>query len=406
LGIVSATDQDAAPDGTIELGPHPLVLLGAGASVEAGIPATFDMTNEIVSRVGRMAYNAQIAQALNFVCGALVAYDTASGKSLYGGLDVERVFSAVELLAERRELEVTPFVSSWHPAVDIWDRQRPSSSFDRDLQRSIVEGRLPGAKRTVEELVKAMTGVGSGETYKRLAHQMITELRLIVASRPEHLDYLAPLADAASQLGGLWVATLNYDLAVEQIGAIRGVGVDTGIEDWIDARRWHWDSTQGLKLLKLHGSIDWCWNRAQTEAGHMPMRTVERTSEPESEQRDPVLIFGQRGKLQAEGPFLSLLAEFEYALAKASRLIVIGYSFRDPHINDIVRRWTRSDQSRTIVLVDPTAPDQSGSEEDFRSELILRLKPATWNHEPGLPDRIDVRQLKASEAFAGFACPS
>ena len=85
-----------------------LFLLGAGASAEAGIPTTFEMTRRLVEGIedqGGLHY----AQVLNFVCGALIAHDAAEeGKSPYEGLDVERVFAAVELLAERRDLEVTP----------------------------------------------------------------------------------------------------------------------------------------------------------------------------------------------------------------------------------------------------------------------------------------------------------
>ena len=67
----------------------------------------------------------------------------------------------------------------------------------------------------------------------------------------------------------------------------------------------------------------------------------------------PAVIFGQRGKLRAEGPFLSLLAEFERQLSNAGRLVVIGYSFRDDHVNEIIRRWTADDIARQITVVDP-----------------------------------------------------
>src|SRR5687768_10638163 len=108
-----------------------LVLLGAGASVEAGVPASFAMTQQLVSRIN--GEHRQTAQALNFICGALVGHDSAGGADPYAGLDVERVFAAVQLLAERRTLEVTPFVANWHPAVDEWDRPRqPPAFLDRE----------------------------------------------------------------------------------------------------------------------------------------------------------------------------------------------------------------------------------------------------------------------------------
>jgi hypothetical protein len=120
------------------------VLLGAGASAEAGVPTSFEMTTRLVARIGA-GDGMRFGPALNFVCGALLAYDSAQGSSPFDSLDIERVFSAVELLAERRTLEVTPFVSSWHPAVDAWDRPRQglTGATDDRLRKSILEDRGP-----------------------------------------------------------------------------------------------------------------------------------------------------------------------------------------------------------------------------------------------------------------------
>jgi hypothetical protein len=65
--------NDSLNNRVLRLGDKPLVLLGAGASVDAGIPETFDATREIVSRIGEATRDGKLAQALNFVCGALVA---------------------------------------------------------------------------------------------------------------------------------------------------------------------------------------------------------------------------------------------------------------------------------------------------------------------------------------------
>ena len=107
--------------------------MGAGASVEAGVPASFDMTKTLVEKLGDK--RRWVAEPLNFVCGALMAYDSAGGASPYAGLDIERVFAAVQLLAERRTLEVTPFVAAWHPAVDAHDQAGDlPGSFDSSSQ--------------------------------------------------------------------------------------------------------------------------------------------------------------------------------------------------------------------------------------------------------------------------------
>ena len=151
-----------------------------------------------------------------------------------------------------------------------------------------------------------------------------------------------------------------------------------------------------MRLLKLHGSIDWCWKELPGERGEMPMLTVVQSFEPESERRAPALVFGARNKLKPNGPFLSLLSEFEDQLRASERLIVVGYSFRDDHINETIRRWTREDKRHTVTLIDPRATNERG----FRGGLIQQLNPRQIGQQESLPRRVAVRAETAGEAFA------
>jgi hypothetical protein len=383
-----------------------MVLLGAGASVDAGVPASFDMTEALAKSVGLNEHQPD-RRALNFVCGALMAHNAAEGTSPYAGLDVERVFAAVQLLADRRTLELTPFVASWHPAVDTWDRPHAPSSFDRNLA-SALGGATGGsfkAARLIQSLVRSTTGTGSGDTYKRLADAMVRRLRQLLDVDPARLTYLEPLVSRAQLDGGLTVATLNYDRSIEMVAERLGVPIDTAIAGWAESRRWHWPDT-GLRLLKLHGSINWTWTSVEPGPGQLSHRIVEDDmAEDVSEQfYDPVVVFGQRGKLRAEGPFLSLLAEFEKHLAAHDELIVVGYSFRDDHINEAIRWWTLDDASRTITVIDPSFPEDRGLVlGDFRTQLLHSLNPRERLHGDGTPEsRVTVIRETAAQAIPGM----
>ena len=48
---------------------------------------------------------------------------------------------------------------------------------------------------------------------------------------------------------------------------------------------------------------------------------------------EPAIVFGDENKLTAEGPVLEMFIRFRNDLRKASRLTIVGYSFRDAHIN-------------------------------------------------------------------------
>ncbi len=333
----------------------PFVLLGAGASHDAGIPISTEMTEKLVEAINERHRWGQETQALNFVCGALMAYDAAQGDSPYTGLDVERVISAIDLLAERRDLEVTPFVASWHPAVDAWDRPRVASFAGRNLQDALEKDHHGGRiEQVIGGMIDSRTKAGDGTTYRVLARSMTAELRRLLETDAQRAAYLKPIADAARREGGITVATLNYDTSVEQVAEATSVPVYTGLDEWTSHREWGWP-TSGLRLLKLHGSINWCWNDTAAP-GDLGISTVSRTLDVASETRSPALIFGQREKLSAKGPFLSLLAEFERLLEQAEHLLVVGYSFRDNHVNEVIRHWAADDLSRRITIVDPSLP--------------------------------------------------
>ncbi|MCW2996314.1 MAG: hypothetical protein JWQ18_3809 [Conexibacter sp.] len=340
------------------------------------MPVSNAMTKAIVDRFNDRSHWRQTSQTLNFVCGALVAYDSAQGSDPYAGLDVERVFAAVELLARRKNLEVTPFVSSWHPAVDGWDRSRLPGSWDRRFKGRLDDTRLSDrARDEIVKLIRAVTSGGEGEIYRDLMDEMIAELVTLLATTNKRISYLEPLVRAAhASSSGLTIVTLNYDRSVELAGAASGVAVHTGIEQWAADGRWAWPST-GIRLLKVHGSIDWAWEQLERREGKLSQSAVMKLGEHEERRGRPALVFGHGTKLKAEGPFLSLLAEFEAQLAQSQELVVVGYSFRDDHVNEVVRRWLNESDTNKVCVIDPWFPERPTPRANggFRDELLSAL---------------------------------
>jgi hypothetical protein len=85
---------------------------------------------------------------------------------------------------------------------------------------------------------------------------------------------------------------------------------------------------------------------------HSVVRRVETDEFKKSFER-PAVIFGQRNKLTAEGPFLDLLRQFQNELDNCSVLTVIGYSLRDAHINTYISKWLNESADKKIRVVDP-----------------------------------------------------
>jgi hypothetical protein len=250
------------------------------------------------------------------------------------------------------------------------------------LREHILDHRFPRDRQIADSLrafIDKTTGAGSGPVFRNTLEVMIQELRNILTIKSEaSVSYLRPLADLARrQPAGLVVATLNYDLAVETMCESSKTKCSTGIERWTTSGRWKFPaSRECVQLLKLHGSINWLLRSTPTNPGSLPEQQISVEDDPKSHDQ-PAIVFGQT-KLRPDGPFIELLVQFIRALERIDHLVVVGYSFRDEHVNEQIRTWLNADSNRTITVVDPSfPPGLSGyvPKEDFRSQLQRSLIP-------------------------------
>ncbi|MDQ1082211.1 MULTISPECIES: SIR2 family protein [Microbacterium] len=234
--------------------------------------------------------------------------------------------------------------------------------------------------RDIARIARAAIKPDLGEPFAD-AESFILRTLVDLLSPPYDVSYLQPLIRIAeTQARGLDVMTLNYDLTVETAATALGVNVNRGIEGWRPGQPLDFDQVDGtLNLLKLHGSLDW----RETERPHgfqallaSPTLEIVAPGEVDKPGRNiratPWIVVGDREKLATDGPTLLLNAAARVALNRADHLVVVGYSFSDPHINSMIRDWLNADERRTITILDKTRPREQAYREivDFRSALI------------------------------------
>jgi hypothetical protein len=108
----------------------PLVLLGAGASVPAGIPTALGMTVKMME-LCRVDRHPAYLRALMAITGALQMgvgqnepeLATWDALEIPEYPDIERVMNAALLLGDRLNLEFAPFVGAWHPIIEELERR-------------------------------------------------------------------------------------------------------------------------------------------------------------------------------------------------------------------------------------------------------------------------------------------
>ncbi|OWY59604.1 hypothetical protein B7486_73675, partial [cyanobacterium TDX16] len=118
-----------------------------------------------------------------------------------------------------------------------------------------------------------------------------------------------------------------------------------------------------VRVLHLHGAAEWQL-LSRTPGSATPEAVVNPLVGSDYE---PAIVIGSGSKLRYYGPFLGLLQAFQEALGRSDVLITVGYSFRDPHINYLIREWAVIGGPNDRRLVACVGPD--GTAPDFIEEL-------------------------------------
>lgn len=386
-----------------------LILLGAGASVDAKLPTAVQATDLIRKRLEAIGPNAEpFVQVLNFVLGCIAADRGVRLLNPFEGIDIETVYNALMFLADSPESDAKPFVSAWNPTIIELDVVGPNmKAFENALQFIRENINVEASRGLVDySFQRAVTEIGlkpgNGRVFRETANAVAREMQKICLEPAEDaFDYLAPLLNLVPKYKRLPIATLNYDMGVESVSRSHGVGCHTGLRAWVEKGYAH-RPLEGVNLIKLHGSVNWIMQRVPgtadkpiahsdvSESGGLytdpentifeidewmhpgRIRRVLDSKDPGTEHLTRAVIFGHRNKLTTDGPYLDLLMDFREELGLADLVTVIGYSFRDKHINDLLSKWLNSDVNRKVRVV---APHFEQNATGFAKDLINSLNP-------------------------------
>lgn len=149
--------------------------------------------------------------------------------------------------------------------------------------------------------------------------------------------------------------TTNYDTCLEHYWRqVARVNLNTGFSVHEARRTWfltpHKFSEEGLRLLKLHGSVSW---QIEPDGTVTEEQTIMGRSLVGREFVGEMMIYPIQQKELYVEPYISMLKELNQQLKRKSIWIIIGYSFNDPVIQEIFVK--NSDESKRIVLLHPEA---------------------------------------------------
>lgn len=322
-------------------------LLGAGASKSAGCKLSDEMLNSLKESINNLSPSdsefindkQDFNEIYNFILASL-RYQTALKDTSVGNyVNIEDFVMLLRQLIDKEFIVPYPLIGNWNDKILKWEMRNGEvfQNFKTFINMQLVNSWT----RFVEEDAREM------------------------------LNPLLELLGSSENLV-LNIFSLNYDLVFEKtFNSDNSRILDTGFAEKRNSenltRYWATDfnnemNQTKINLYKLHGSIDWEYIEDSEEVS---------IKESIDDDREPLIIFGSSTKMLSFDPFLYLLSKFREKLKEATIFIVIGYSFHDKYINNmLIQQLTQNtdeDKPKKMLVVNPQYKDKSPK--DFADEL-------------------------------------
>lgn len=197
----------------------------------------------------------------------------------------------------------------------------------------------------------------------------------------------------------LYLFTINYDLVIEtyfnnEHETLVNDGFSSGIwSDNFDLTDHKEQNKYKINYYKLHGSLNW-----ERDPQDPALGQIKKTSDNMISDK-PIIIFGQEAKMLSIDPFLALTSRFREKLENSNYYFIIGYSFFDTYINNLILESVNKFPEKKLVVV-------SNSLKNSRdiSDKIYRIQEADisgnlYNIKKISPDKVHCINIKASDFY-------
>lgn len=326
-------------------------LLGAGASMDAGCKLSTGMLTSLETAINNLTPSDKdfidnkddFNEIYHFILASLRYQSTLKDSSFFNNtyINIEDFVMVLRQLIDKEFIIPYPLIGNWNDKILKWELKN-GNVFERFKEFITLQ------------LVNDWTRFDRGK-----AEVILQPLRDMLGN---------------SENVVLNVFSLNYDLIFEQVFnsptyrildngfSERHISDDT-IRYWAADFKNDLNQTK-INLYKLHGSLDWEYNRESEE-----ISIKERIDDG----REPLIIFGSSSKMLSFDPFLYILSNFREKLELATIFIVIGYSFHDKYINNLLIQQlsqnTDEDRPKKLLVVDPSSRRVAQSSLEFTEEL-------------------------------------
>ncbi|MBS1594165.1 MAG: SIR2 family protein [Bacteroidetes bacterium] len=333
-----------------ELFKHTVFLIGAGASKDAGCLISNDMLNRLYKEIIDISPDDAVYgnykegfKALYEVIKPALEYQSElrnirSNQHKFYTPNIEDFILILRKIINKDLLIPEPLVGSWSEKLMMLEIKHPNvvNHYLNFLYHNVISWITPNdnfekAKNTLEPLKKLLEQTNEQEYF---------------------ID----------------VFSLNYDLTFEKVF---NTEISRPLNNGFDNDKWNNSFSipeTKINLYKFHGSLDWYKKDDETLA----LNDYEVAfNKLDPDERKPHIILGYEYKLFSVDPFFSLIQSFIRKLDRANLVIVIGYSFFDAYLNNILIQFLNAKPDRKLFIVDPKFASENPADEKFTEYLKL-----------------------------------
>ncbi len=353
-------------------------LLGAGASIPAGLPSTAKITERALSGDGINRYSDETYHEI---------------PQMYGGVFPDeykpRVLSLITMVKrytddfyriEKRESNYEDIYSVIQQAYDS-----EMGEFENPVAQPFIDMILKEAKPLLNRKKGEIREEWQlHDLFREALSYIVGVLGAELFRIKSDLMYLGIIGESIKDdfFDFVDIFTLNYDLILSNYLDNKGIPYADGFADAREGMRYYkpelWKSKKyKTKIIKLHGSLGW-YDYWYIEKGRKiycvgsplkggPYHQKRKGQRLNCSSALPLLLVGTLNKAfkYNSGIFFDMQCLMAKKLKECGALVVSGYSFNDKVINNRIIDWFIQSVSNQLLVVHPSP-----------QELIVNARPA------------------------------
>lgn len=323
-----------------------LILLGAGASYGTGClmsKGMLDALKQEIIKDNDSVFNRPQKEALKFLLSCLEyhnswrSYET-NNKFVFTP-NIEELALLIRRVKNRENFLPYPITGNWADKLSMLESDY-RNSIDKEIHSAANESLFDSLDRIIKQ-------------------ELFPKWLKFDKNKLSYLDPLKKMFENSSNDDYVMdIFSLNNDLVIETYFQENSMSPFTGFSnnewrgvDYLETEK----PFDRIKLYKLHGSLDWV--RLTTGEVKEKNKCEEYEYEMIDTRHNPYIIFGHGTKTFSVNPFFSLIHSFRNSLEHKDYYFVIGYSFFDPYINNLLVEAVNKGNKKIIIVNPCFGPD-------------------------------------------------